>query len=103
MLSIAFPSIDPVAFHLGPLEVRWYGISYVLGILLAWQYCRYLVRRSPNDMTVQNVDDFIVWATIGVVAGGRLGEALFYMPTDLLLHRPWEVLYLWRPGMSFHG
>lgn len=97
-----YPYIDPVAFSIGPLHVRWYGISYVVGILLAWVYCRYLSKRVDNGLTTKHMDDFVIWATIGVVAGGRLGEALFYMPTDVI-YRPWEILYLWRPGMSFHG
>ena len=49
------------------------------------------------------MDDFVIWATIGIVAGGRIGEAMFYMPTDIIYNRPWEILYLWQPGMSFHG
>ncbi len=102
MLNNTYPYIDPVAFSVGPLHVRWYGISYVVGILLAWLYSRYLVKRGAAGLTTGNIDDFVVWATIGVVVGGRLGEALFYMPTDVIYH-PWTILYLWEPGMSFHG
>jgi phosphatidylglycerol---prolipoprotein diacylglyceryl transferase len=102
MLTIAFPNIDPVAISIGPIDIRWYGISYVVGIVLAWLYSRYLVTRYSDRITVKHLDDFVVWATIGVVVGGRLGEVLFYMPTEFI-SRPWEILYLWRPGMSFHG
>lgn len=102
MLTIAFPAIDPVAVSIGPLEIRWYGISYVMGILGAWFYCRQLVNRYAKGIAIKDIDDFIVWATIGVVAGGRLGWALFYMPVEQY-PRFWEVLYIWTPGMSFHG
>ncbi len=97
-----YPNIDPVAFSLGPVEIRWYGISYVVGILLAWVYSRSLVRRYTDNVTLKNIDDFLIWATIGVVVGGRIGDAIFYMPAENYA-RFWEVLYIWRPGMSFHG
>lgn len=102
MFAIAFPNLDPIAFSIGPVDIRWYGMSYVVGILLAWLYSRHLVKRYSDGITVKHIDDFIVWATIGVVVGGRLGEALFYMPMEKLM-RPWEILYIWQPGMSFHG
>jgi phosphatidylglycerol---prolipoprotein diacylglyceryl transferase len=99
---LTFPDIDPVAFTLGPVQIRWYGISYVVGILLAWMYARYLVKRYSHGILRKDLDDFVIWATIGVVAGGRLGEVLFYQPAEFMTH-PWEILYLWEPGMSFHG
>jgi phosphatidylglycerol:prolipoprotein diacylglycerol transferase len=99
---LTYPNIDPVAFSLGPVDIRWYGISYVVGILLAWLYSRHMVRRYPESMPIKDIDDFLVWATIGVVAGGRLGEVLFYMPAEKLT-RFWEIFYIWQPGMSFHG
>ncbi len=102
MLNLTFPAIDPVAISLGPLDIRWYGISYVFGILGAWLYARHLIRRYADGFSIKDIDDFLVWATIGVVAGGRLGWAIFYMPVEQY-DRFWEVLYIWTPGMSFHG
>jgi phosphatidylglycerol:prolipoprotein diacylglycerol transferase len=102
MLTIAFPNIDPIAFSIGPVDIRWYGLSYVVGILLAWAYARHLVKRYSDKVTLKDTDDYIVWATIGVVVGGRLGEALFYMPAEKF-ERWWEIAYIWTPGMSFHG
>lgn len=109
MLSLmSFPEIDPVLISLGPLQVRWYGIAYVVGILLGWRYARRLAAnnnlwpggRSP--FTPLDMDDFLVWATIGIVAGGRIGYILFY---DLaaVAANPFRVFEIWNGGMSFHG
>lgn len=102
MSGLPFPDIDPVAIAIGPLEIRWYGIAYVAGILLAWLYCRHLLTRASHQIERKDVDDFIMWAALGIVLGGRLGWVMFYMPSGYFDHF-WEVLYLWRPGMSFHG
>lgn len=102
MLTIAFPNIDPIAFSLGSIDIRWYGIAYVAGILGAWFYIRHLIKRYSNGINLKDIDDFIVWATVGVVVGGRLGWALFYMPSERF-SQFWEILYIWTPGMSFHG
>ena len=102
MNAIPFPDLDPIAFSLGPIKIYWYGISYVVGILLGWLYARHLVKKSPGKLTVRDIDDFIVWATVGVIIGGRLGYVLFYNPLDYL-SKPWEILYLWEPGRAFHG
>lgn len=106
-LAIAFPRIDPVALQIGPLAVHWYGLAYVIGILFGWWYARRLVSdarlwggRSP--IRVADIDDFLTWAVVGIVVGGRLGYILFY---DLAayLHDPLRVFMLWTGGMSFHG
>ena len=102
MYAIAFPAIDPVALEIGPLAIRWYALAYVVGILLGWRYMIFLARRSPAPVAALHIDDFVVWATIGVVLGGRLGYALFYKPGYFLDH-PGEILAMWRGGMSFHG
>jgi phosphatidylglycerol:prolipoprotein diacylglycerol transferase len=102
MYVILFPNINPVALSLGSLEIRWYGIAYVVGILLGWAYSKSLVRRFSSSIQPKDLDDFIVWATVGIVVGGRLGYALFYNPWEYLSH-PLKLLYLWQPGMSFHG
>jgi phosphatidylglycerol:prolipoprotein diacylglycerol transferase len=102
VLTLAFPNIDPVAIEIGPFAVRWYALAYITGILLGWRYAVYLVKRPPYVMEQATLDDFIVWVTVGIIIGGRLGYVLFYKP-GYYLHNPLEILYLWRGGMSFHG
>jgi phosphatidylglycerol:prolipoprotein diacylglycerol transferase len=105
---LAFPDINPVALSLGPLSIKWYGIAYVAGILLGWLYARKLVQTPriwPNDtapMTVLDIDDFVLWAAVGIVLGGRIGYILFYdFPT--FAAAPLSALEIWHGGMSFHG
>jgi phosphatidylglycerol:prolipoprotein diacylglycerol transferase len=102
MLTLAFPNIDPIAIEIGPLAVRWYALAYITGILLGWQYAVYLVKRPPYIMERAALDDFIVWVTVGIIVGGRLGYVLFYKP-GYYLYNPLEIAFLWRGGMSFHG
>src|SRR5947209_6172527 len=102
LFAIPFPAIDPVAISLGPLAIRWYALAYTVGLLIGWRYCLALAGRPPHLAGRQDVDDFLVWATLGVVLGGRLGYVLFYMPGYYAAH-PLEALYVWHGGMSFHG
>jgi phosphatidylglycerol:prolipoprotein diacylglycerol transferase len=101
-LALAFPNIDPVAFEIGPFAVRWYALAYITGILLGWQYAVRLIRRPPYIMEGATLDDFIVWVTVGIIVGGRLGYVLFYKPGYYVYH-PLEILFVWQGGMSFHG
>jgi phosphatidylglycerol---prolipoprotein diacylglyceryl transferase len=101
-LAIPFPAIDPVAIALGPFVVRWYALAYIAGLLIGWRYCLILAERAPRLVGRRDIDDFLVWATLGVVLGGRIGYVLFYKPGYYLEH-PLEALYLWHGGMSFHG
>lgn len=100
--AIAFPSIDPVALELGPLAIRWYALAYLVGLVGGWQYIKYLAKKFPGDITGDDVDDFLFWATIGVVLGGRIGYVLFYN-FDYFLHHPMAIVEVWKGGMSFHG
>ena len=102
LFAIPFPAIDPVAIAIGPLVVRWYALAYIVGLLLGWRYCLVLADRPPRLVERRDIDDFLVWATLGVVLGGRIGYVLFYQPGYYLQH-PIEALYLWHGGMSFHG
>ena len=102
LFAIPFPSIDPVAISLGPFAVRWYALAYIVGLLIGWRYCLALAGRSPHLVARRDVDDFLVWATLGVVLGGRIGYVLFYQP-GYYIHHPIEALYVWHGGMSFHG
>jgi phosphatidylglycerol:prolipoprotein diacylglycerol transferase len=103
-----FPDIDPVAISIGPIDIRWYGLGYVVSILLGWWYARKIAstpRLWANDtpaMTVTDLDDFLLWAAIGIVVGGRVGFILFY-DLPLYLADPSLIFQIWKGGMSFHG
>lgn len=100
--ALAFPNIDPVLIEIGPIAIRWYGLAYVFGLLLGWRYMRRLADGPPEVTKKQDVDDFLVWATLGVIIGGRLGYVLFYQPVYFLYH-PLAIFQTWSGGMSFHG
>ena len=112
-ISPYVPLLGPYEFslgglHLGPMGVRWYALAYIAGILLGWRYCVGLIRNariwgaSQPPATQPQLDDLVLWLTLGVVAGGRLGSVLFYN-TSMLWERPAEILQIWNGGMSFHG
>jgi phosphatidylglycerol---prolipoprotein diacylglyceryl transferase len=106
-LTIAFPVFDPVAFSIGWFAIRWYALAYIGGIVLGWIYARSLVKKErlwggPAPITLVQLDDFILWVTIGIIVGGRTGYVLFYNPAFFIQH-PAEILQLWNGGMSFHG
>lgn len=107
LMAIAFPFNDPVALHLGPLSVRWYGLAYMAGLLLGWLYMRRLcwderLWGGPSPMRPDQADDFLFWATLGTVLGGRTGFFLFYEPS-MLLKDPLQYFRIWEGGMAFHG
>jgi phosphatidylglycerol:prolipoprotein diacylglycerol transferase len=105
--AIAFPTIDPVLVQIGPFAIRWYALAYVTGLLLGWWYIVRSIRNArlpfhTRALTPRHVDDFFVWATLGVILGGRLGYVLFYKPAHYFAN-PLEIFYVWQGGMSFHG
>jgi phosphatidylglycerol:prolipoprotein diacylglycerol transferase len=106
--ELAFPEIDPVAFSLGPFQARWYALAYVAGLIFAFAYMKRLVRNTPlwsgrlPTMTPDAIDDLFLWATLGVILGGRLGYVLFYDPAYFAAN-PLDIVKLWQGGMSFHG
>jgi len=102
LLVLPFPDIDPIAVALGPLAIRWYSLAYIVGLIAAWRYCRRLAERPPNAIDPDQFDDFLLWATLGILLGGRLGYVLFYKP-GFYLENPVEILMIWQGGMSFHG
>jgi phosphatidylglycerol---prolipoprotein diacylglyceryl transferase len=107
LLTIAFPVFDPVAFAIGPFVVRWYALAYIGGIVLGWIYARALIKNGklwagPSPITLPQMDDFVLWVTIGIIVGGRTGYVLFYNPMFFVQH-PAEIFELWKGGMSFHG
>jgi phosphatidylglycerol:prolipoprotein diacylglycerol transferase len=100
--ALPFPMIDPVLVQIGPFAIRWYALAYIAGIVLGWRLARRLVVLGPKVATPEQVDDFVTWVTLGIILGGRFGYLIFYRP-DIFLRAPWEILYLWQGGMSFHG
>lgn len=106
--AIPYPVIDPIALSVGPLEIRWYALAYVFGIVFGWFYSRRLVGNdrlwgpAGSPITKRQIDDFVVWATLGIILGGRIGYVVVY---DLqhFLDDPVSIFALWEGGMSFHG
>jgi phosphatidylglycerol:prolipoprotein diacylglycerol transferase len=107
LFVIPFPAFDPVLVHFGPFVVRWYALAYIVGILAGWLYVRRIIRSEqlwggPAPLTVVDFDDFVLWVTLGIILGGRIGYVLFYNPAYFAAH-PAEIAQLWKGGMSFHG
>jgi len=108
LAALPFPQIDPVLIRLGPLAIHWYGIGYVIGILFAWWYAKRIIATGrlwpagQAPMVPDHIDDFLLWAAIGVVAGGRIGYILFY-DFQRYLAEPLGIFAVWQGGMSFHG
>lgn len=99
---IPFPSIDPVLIAFGPVAIRWYSLAYIAGLLLGWRLLRRLIQRPPEVAGMNDADDFLVWAALGVILGGRMGYVLFYN-SGAYLSDPLSIFAVWRGGMSFHG
>lgn len=107
-----FPDFDPILVQIGPFAIRWYALAYIAGILLGWRYVQSLARnenlwrlRGPIASSEQ-IDDLILWITLGVIVGGRLGHVLFYTMLsnpDSILSDPVEIFRTWHGGMSYHG
>jgi phosphatidylglycerol:prolipoprotein diacylglycerol transferase len=106
-LLIDFPVFNPVAIAIGPIAIRWYALAYICGIVIGWLYARALLKNEklwggPAPISLAQLDDFILWVTIGIILGGRTGYVLFYNPSFFIQH-PAEIFILWKGGMSFHG
>src|SRR3990167_11540293 len=100
-MTLHFPTIDPVAVHIGPLAVHWYGLMYLVGFSIAYLLAQTRAKRSTG-WTHTQVSDLIFYAAIGVIVGGRLGYMLFY-DAHMILTDPWQIVRVWQGGMSFHG
>lgn len=102
-MSLPYPDIDPVALSLGPLEIRWYALAYLTGFLLGWKYALHLAGIAANNRpTREDIDNFLPFAVLGVILGGRLGYVLFYQPS-LYAANPFDAFKVWEGGMAFHG
>ena len=104
---IPFPAIDPVLISIGPFAVRWYALAYIVGIIGGWFYARAIIASprlwgGPAPLSVTDFDDFIIWITLGIILGGRIGYVLFYNFPRFATN-PIEIVELWNGGMSFHG
>jgi phosphatidylglycerol:prolipoprotein diacylglycerol transferase len=99
---LRYPQIDPVALHLGPVQVHWYGIMYVIGFATAWWLARRRAAQPGSTWNGDDVDDLVFWAMLGVILGGRIGYVLFYGTAFWQLD-PWYPVKIWQGGMSFHG
>jgi len=99
---LTYPAFDPVAVAIGPVVIRWYALAYLAGFLLGWRYCLALARQNPKGPAPELFDEFLSWAVIGTILGGRLGYVLFYQ-ADYYFAHPLEMLQVWHGGMSFHG
>lgn len=102
MFSFLFPNIDPVIIEFGslggfPLAIRWYGFLWLLGCILAWRYVLMFFNRSKFKVEKKKIDDFLVWAVIATIVGGRVGYGLFYSPNYFSFFK------IWQGGLSFHG
>lgn len=106
--ALSFPAFDPVIVEIGPLAIRWYGLAYVAGLFIAWRIARRMAltpalwRNERPALSADQLDDFLFYAVLGVILGGRIGYILFY---DLaaVIENPVRALQIWNGGMSFHG
>lgn len=103
---IDYPQIDPEIFSIDifgfTIALRWYSLAYIGGLIFGWWYIRRLCARPGAPMSPAHIDDFLIWATLGVILGGRIGSVLFYN-LPYYMNNPLEVFFLWQGGMSFHG
>ena len=102
MLQLQFPNIDPVFLHLGPVQLRWYGLMYMISFIAGYFMLKRLARKKKLAVTTDDLYDLLFFLILGVMIGGRLGYVLFY-DFGSYIQRPIEVLYIWQGGMSFHG
>ena len=102
MNFFSYPFIDPVLIRVGPLEVRWYGLMYLLGFACAYLVIRSELKRKHGPIPVESADDLLFYLIVGMLIGARLGYAIFYN-LGTYLAAPWEIFFIWHGGMSFHG
>ena len=97
-----YPAINPIAVSLGPIQVHWYGLMYLVGFVGAWLLAYWRAKHYKLDWTTDQISDVIFYAALGVILGGRIGYMVFYN-TQELIHHPWSLIKIWEGGMSFHG
>lgn len=99
---LTYPQIDPVALHIGPLSIHWYGLMYLLGFFGGWAFLSWRIRTSPSQFTAEQLSDVLFYIALGIILGGRLGYMVFY-DWQSLVHDPLRIFMIWQGGMSFHG
>ena len=99
---IIHPQFDPVLISIGPLAIRWYALSYIVGFILFTILGRRRIAQGNSVFTKETLDDFLTWGILGVILGGRIGYVLFYKFSDYLAN-PLDIFKVWEGGMSFHG
>jgi phosphatidylglycerol:prolipoprotein diacylglycerol transferase len=102
LAALEFPAIDPVIFELGPFALRWYALAYIAGLILGWRHILAIAPSIGSKVPPDAIDDFLVWATLGIILGGRFGYVLFYQ-FGYFTDNPLQIFYVWQGGMSFHG
>src|SRR5471032_1033556 len=93
-LLIPYPQVDPVLLQLGPFAIRWYALAYIAGLIIGWRIMRRVCQQPPAILSPEKIDDFLLWAALGVILGGRVGYVLFYKPAEFL-HDPRQILLIW--------
>lgn len=102
-MALEFPHFDPVAISLGPIDIRWYALSYMAGFLIGWWAIKQFLKKYPSQyLTAEKTDDLLTWIILGVILGGRLGYVLFYN-LEYYIANPLQIVQLWHGGMAFHG
>jgi phosphatidylglycerol---prolipoprotein diacylglyceryl transferase len=101
MSPIVLPDFSR-GFHIWFIYIHYYALAYIFGLLIGWQLVRRLAAMPPLAASGEQVDDFLTWATLGIILGGRLGYVLFYQPGFYFTH-PADIVAVWDGGMSFHG
>ena len=96
------PSIDPVIFSFSFIDIRWYSLAYIFGLIFGLILIKRLNRIKGNLISINQLDNFFIWAVIGIIFGGRIGYVLFYQ-TYLFIENPFYIFEIWNGGMSFHG
>ena len=101
-MILIHPSIDPVIVSFGIIQIRWYGLAYVLSFLIGIYLIKKINQKDQKKIENKKIDDFFIWSIIGIILGGRIGYVLFYQTTSIFTN-PINILYIWKGGMSFHG
>lgn len=99
---LTYPDFDPIAIQLGPLKIHWYGLMYLVAFVTAWYLGTRRARKPDSGWKPDEISDFMFYAALGVILGGRLGYTLFYNFSNFLDH-PLDLFKIWEGGMSFHG
>ena len=102
MTGLDFPEISPIMFSIGPIDIRWYSMAYLFGIVAAWFLVKRNIAKYKLPLSYSQLEDLVFYVTLGIILGGRLGYVIFYGGSDFF-YQPWLIVQVWKGGMSFHG